>query len=288
MDRKPTYEELQQRVKQLDKEAVECRGELEDTAKELALGLSEVSQALKQIASGDPHVRMPETAKLELIAQLKHMVNLTAENLAEMVNLSHEFAIGLAEHFDALHRVSTGDLTARVSGISQVDLLESLKKVTNQMIESVSTEITERQRAEKALRNAHNELEQRVEELADRPMGFKPEGVPVYMRLLPLSEIISSVVGVTYPGAKKVWGIYNVLISRFGDEYSVLIDASKEAMAEVVDREVAEAVVRVREGEVKVVPGYDGVYGQLKIFEKAVGEEASGAKIKQRSLTDFV
>jgi signal transduction histidine kinase len=164
VDSKPTYEKLQQRVKQLEKEAGECKGELEDTSRELALGLSEVSQALRQIASGDPHVRMPETAKLELIVELKHMVNLTAENLAEMVNLSHEFAIGLAEHFDALHRVSTGDLTARVSGISQVDILESLKKVTNQMIESVSTQITERQRAEKALRNAHNEMEQRVEE----------------------------------------------------------------------------------------------------------------------------
>jgi len=164
VDRKPTYEELQQRVRQLEKEAGECKGELEETSKGLALGLSEVSQALKQIASGDPHVRMPETAKLESIAELKHMVNLTAESLEEMVNLSHEFAIGLAEHFDALHRVSTGDLAARVSGISQVDILEFLKKVTNQMIESVSTEIAERKRAEEALRNAHNELEQRVEE----------------------------------------------------------------------------------------------------------------------------
>jgi signal transduction histidine kinase len=42
--------------------------------------------------------------------------------------------------------------------------LESLKKITNQMIESVSIEITERQRAEKALRKAHNELERRVQE----------------------------------------------------------------------------------------------------------------------------
>jgi len=132
-------------------------------------------------------------------------------------------------------------------------------------------------------------VEQRIEELADRPMGFKPEGAIGYMHLLPLSEIISSVTGVTYPGVQKVWNIYNVLISKFGDEYSVLIEASKEAMAEVVDREIAEAVVRVREGRVKVAPGYDGVYGQLQIFEeKDVEEEAFSAKIKQRSLTDFV
>ncbi len=132
-------------------------------------------------------------------------------------------------------------------------------------------------------------VEQRVEELADRPIGFRLEDATGYIHLLPLSEIISSVIGVTYPGAKKVWGVYNVLISRFGDEYSVLINAPKEAMAEVVDREVAEAIVRVREGKVKVAPGYDGVYGQLKIFEEAVTEEETfSATIKQRSLTDFV
>jgi PAS domain S-box-containing protein len=95
---------------------------------------------------------------------LKHMVNLTGENLAEMVDLSHEFAIGLAEHFDTLHRVSQGDLNAQVSGESGVELLEHLKKVTNEMIQSVSREMTEREYAEQALQTAHHGLEIRVEE----------------------------------------------------------------------------------------------------------------------------
>jgi len=126
--------------------------------KELAQGLSEVLEALKQLASGDPEVRIPETANLELITRLKQMVNLTAQDLGEIVHLSHEFAMGLAEHFDALHKVSKGDLNARVTGTSQVELLEQLKKVTNQMIESVSTQIAERQRAEEALRKSEEEL----------------------------------------------------------------------------------------------------------------------------------
>ncbi len=125
---------------------------------ELAEGLSEVFNALNEISSGDPEVRIPEASELELISKLKHMVNMTAENLGEIVDLSHEFAIGLAEHFDALDRVSKGDLSARVSGASKVDLLESLKSVTNHMIESVSREIAERKRAEEKLRNAQDEL----------------------------------------------------------------------------------------------------------------------------------
>jgi PAS domain S-box-containing protein len=162
---------LEETLKVLNEQLTEFRQmvderdrELESTSMELALGLSEVFEALKKISSGDPEVRMPETSQLELIAKLKNMVNRTAENLGEIVGLSHEFAIGLAEHFDVLHRVSQGKLTARVSGGSKVDLLEALTRVTNQMIESVSREITERKRAEKALRKAHSQLEKRVEE----------------------------------------------------------------------------------------------------------------------------
>jgi signal transduction histidine kinase len=125
----------------------------------LSQGLSEVFDALSQISSGDPSVRITETSKLESIAKLKQMVNSTAENLGEIVGLSHEFAMGLAEHFDALHRVSKGDHSARVSGRSEVELLELLKSVTNDMIENVSEEISERKQAEEGFRRARDEAE---------------------------------------------------------------------------------------------------------------------------------
>ena len=138
--------------------------ELENIGREMALGLSEVFEALKKISSGDPTVRIPETSKVELISKLKHLVNITAEEIAEIIDQSHEFAMGLAEHFDVLHRVSTGDLNARVSGKSEIELLEALKKVMNNTIMSISREINQRKHTEAALQKAHNELEQRVEE----------------------------------------------------------------------------------------------------------------------------
>lgn len=137
--------------------------ELENIGLEMALGLSEVFEALKKISSGDPTVRIPERSKVELISKLKHIVNITAEEIGEIVDQSHEFAMGLAEHFDVLHKVSTGDLNARVSGKSDVELLEALKKVMNNTIVSISREINQRKHTEAALQKAHNELEQRVE-----------------------------------------------------------------------------------------------------------------------------
>ncbi len=126
--------------------------ELENTSMELALGLSEAFEALNKVASGDPRARIPEASSNELIAKLKQTVNKTAEGIDSVVNQSHEFAIGLAEHFDVLHRVSKGDLGARISDNSNDELLKALGKITNQMIESVSREITERRKAEERFR----------------------------------------------------------------------------------------------------------------------------------------
>ncbi len=145
--------------KQTEEALRESEGKFRRLSTELDSGLLEVSLALEEISSGNPRVRIPEDSKLESISELKRTVNLTAKGLTEIVDLSHEFAIGLAEHFDTLDRVSKGDLNARVPGISQVELLKALRKVTNLMIESVSKELAERKRTEKALRFAHEDLE---------------------------------------------------------------------------------------------------------------------------------
>ena len=131
-------------------------------------------------------------------------------------------------------------------------------------------------------------VEQRVEELADRPAGFKPRGAVGFVHLLPLSEIIAAVLGVDSPSTQQVWSIYNLLVEKFGDEYGVLIDASKEALSTVVDEKIAEAIIRVREGRIKVVPGYDGVYGQLVIFDEQFKEKTLSQRVQQLNLTDFM
>jgi uncharacterized protein (TIGR00375 family) len=130
-------------------------------------------------------------------------------------------------------------------------------------------------------------VEQRVEELADRPPDFRLGNVPGFMRLLPLSEIIAAVLGVDSPSTQAVWKIYNSLVGKFGDEYAVLMDAPKAAMAEVADARVADAVLRVREGSVSVVPGYDGVYGKLDLGAASSSVKPRRGSVQQMNIADF-
>ncbi|MEM2386205.1 MAG: endonuclease Q family protein, partial [Candidatus Bathyarchaeia archaeon] len=117
-------------------------------------------------------------------------------------------------------------------------------------------------------------VEQRVEELADRPEGFIPENAIGYMHLLPLSEIIASVLGTDSPSTQQVWSFYNKLVQKFGDEYTVLIDASKQALENTVNQKIAEAIVRVREGRIEGYRNIVDIYTKLRkneeILEKTV------------------
>jgi len=113
--------------------------------------LSEIYEALKRIASGDPFVRISETSETKSFSELKRLINETARGIGEIIDQSHEFAMGLAEHFDVLQRVSKGELDARASAVSGNELLEALKKVTNDTIASIDREITDRKKAEEAI-----------------------------------------------------------------------------------------------------------------------------------------
>jgi uncharacterized protein (TIGR00375 family) len=130
-------------------------------------------------------------------------------------------------------------------------------------------------------------VEQRVEELADRPVNFRPDNVPGFMRLLPLSEIIATVFGVDSQSTRAVWKIYNSLVGKFGDEYTVLINASKAALTEVVEASIADVILKVRTGSVRVVPGYDGVYGKLVLEVGGSEEKLSRGRVQQLNLADF-
>lgn len=102
---------------------------------------------------------------------------------------------------------------------------------------------------------------QRVEELADRPEGFRQKDAIPFRSLLPLYEVISFATGVNRLYAKAVLKQQDRLIRALGSELAVLLDAPLEELLRHSKQEVAQAIIAVRENRLKFTPGYDGVYG---------------------------
>jgi len=123
----------------------------------------------------------------------------------------------------------------------------------------------------------------RVEELADREEGFVPKNAIPFKNLLPLYEIISHATGVNQLYSAQVLREHDKLVEKFGSELNVLLHAPYEALVEVTSERIAQAIIKVRRGEVRYLPGYDGVYGK-PIFN---GDEKRATRVSQASLKDF-
>jgi DNA helicase II / ATP-dependent DNA helicase PcrA len=108
----------------------------------------------------------------------------------------------------------------------------------------------------------------RVANLADRPVGFRPDDAKPYQSLVPLAEVLGEILEVG-PGATRVRHAYDRLLSRIGAELHVLSHAPLEDIAREGPPLLSEAVRRIRTGEVRLLPGYDGEYGVVRAFDDA-------------------
>ena len=125
------------------------------------------------------------------------------------------------------------------------------------------------------------------EELADRPEGFKPEGAVPFKSLIPLSEILSKIIGKGI-ATKNIWAEYHNLVTATRSEFDVMLNLSLEELKQLTTEKIAKAIIDNREGRIKIKPGYDGVYGEpLFDREEIEQQDIPKPKVEQKSLGDF-
>lgn len=89
---------------------------------------------------------------------------------------------------------------------------------------------------------------------------------PKYVMLVPLFEILAESLGLGV-SSQKVGGLYELLISEFGSEFSVLLKTKIDLIQKTAGEKTAQAVSKVRSGDIVIAPGFDGKFGKVKIWK---------------------
>lgn len=118
---------------------------------------------------------------------------------------------------------------------------------------------------------------ERVEALASRAKSETfPDRAP-YKMLVPLHQIIAEAFGIA-PTSQKVINEYKKLVNALGGEIKVLTKVSIDDIAKISGPKVAEGVDKDRRGDLVIDPGYDGVFGVVKIWKDEELEQKQEAK----------
>ena len=105
----------------------------------------------------------------------------------------------------------------------------------------------------------------RIDSLADRPAGFRPENVADFKSVVPLPEILGEInaMGVESQAVEQA---YRSLLSQLGSELDILETVPLDDLRRAGSTLLAEGIERMRSGRVLREAGYDGVYGTIKLF----------------------
>lgn len=119
----------------------------------------------------------------------------------------------------------------------------------------------------------------RVAQLADQTVKSQEKKRVPFKSIVPLKELIGDALDIG-PGSKGVQAIYDKFIEIGGSEFNVLLWEDLPKLEGSFDPLIIEGLRRMRAGDVRVFPGYDGVYGTVKIFTKKEKEKIKGKQGK--------
>ena len=107
----------------------------------------------------------------------------------------------------------------------------------------------------------------RIMQLSDRTNLESLEKISPFYSLIPLKEILSEIMDAG-PNSKKVSKSYFSVVQKGVPELDLLLEMPVEDIKTLGIEELPEAVKRMRDRMVYIKEGFDGEYGQIKVFQE--------------------
>jgi PAS domain S-box-containing protein len=179
---------------------------------------SRLVDVVEKLCHGDPAARVSVSAKNILIRKLEEGINQLAESMAERIHESHEMAIGICEHYDALNRIAAGDLSVQANERSSNELIAQLGILINKGTASLLSIIQQLQETDQQLSFAYHQMRDIIDFLPDATFVIDRQG-----RIIAWNKALEEMTG--YAAADMIGKTQQTLsLAFYGEPRPVLLD----------------------------------------------------------------
>lgn len=172
----------------------------------LKLGYAAVLRMLERLSLGDPDARVVLPLDVRFFRDLEPFLNRMAEFIKGQVEESHEFAMGLCEHYETLMKLARGELESRASEDSPVELIAKLGELINSHTEAFQVVLGEHKKAEAEREQLRDQLHhaQKLDSVGQLAGGIAHEFNNILAAILGYAGILEKRLGADSPNLPAV------------------------------------------------------------------------------------
>ena len=111
-------------------------------------------------------------------------------------------------------------------------------------------------------------VDHRVEDLADRPEGYRPAHAKAFENVVPLQEVIASSTG-SSAASRKTGERYLQMLASLGPEFRILRELPLAEIENAAGAQIAEGIRRMRAGRWNVSPAMTGNTASFRSLRRA-------------------
>lgn len=208
----------------------------EDSAKKQNIydtGFYSIIKMLERLSIGDPDARVLLPDDIDAFRTLESQLNRMADFMKDLVDDSHETAMGLCEHYETLIQLAAGDLEKRSSINSPIELIAKLGELINSQAETFLDALRQQKRAEEAQELIREQLHhsQKLESVGELAGGIAHEFNNILAAIIGYAGILEMKLGTDSPNLPSVHQIIKASEKAASLTRGMLSFSRKQVMA---------------------------------------------------------